>query len=311
MRDADLRKGLVMGRIWESVIATVVGGLIVWSVTGTMSPPSPPLLTTERTAVAAVPASAPTLASNGPAIAAPRAIESPAPPLAANLPIPASILAPAVAVPLPQKNLLPFSVPVGSVLLYENFSRYREGDATDWGPNTFIKAGADRRNWVVSNLDGAHPVGCRLRLPSEFYLECRYAAYMPEVTRGLVGWWKEPIATRISLLNDQGAKYTIEWIIKCGNDPTRLNPLGSSSLYAKKCYHTIRLPDGTSNEFGVVQPTGMLRIERDNNLIKVFVDGQAAIMGTVSPMGQLVGFEIDVVKAKNGTLFFTDFKIAR
>ena len=55
----------------------------------------------------------------------------------------------------------------------------------------------------------------------------------------------------------------------------------------------------------------MLRIDRDNNVVKVFIDGQAAVVGTMSPMGQLVGFEIDVVKAKNGTLFFTDFKIAR
>jgi hypothetical protein len=134
---------------------------------------------------------------------------------------------------------------------------------------------------------------------------------MPEVTRGVLGWWKEPVATKISLLNDQGVKYTIEWVMKCGNDPTRLNPLGSSSLCAKKCFHTIKLPDGSAKEVEVIQPTGMLRVERDNNAVKVFVDGQAAIVGTMNPMSQLVGFEIDVVKAKNGTLFFTDFKIAR
>ena len=197
-------------------------------------------------------------------------------------------------------------------MLYENFSHYRgEGDATDWGPNTFVKTGLDHRNWLVSNVEGTHPVGRRIRLPNEFYFECRYSANMPEVTRGVLGWWKEPVSTKISFVNDQGVKYAIEWVIRCGNDMTRLNPLGSSSLYAKKYYHTIKLPDGTANEVGVVQPTGMLRIDRENNVVKVLIDGQAAVVGTMGPMGQLVGFEIDVVKAKNGTLFFTDFKIAR
>ena len=78
-------------------------------------------------------------------------------------------------------------------------------------------------------------------------------------------------------------------------------------LLVKKYYHAIKLPDGTAGELGAVQPTGVLRIVLDNKVVKVFIDGQAAVVGTMSPMGQLVGFEIDVVKAKNGTLFFTDF----
>ena len=45
--------------------------------------------------------------------------------------------------------------------------------------------------------------------------------------------------------------------------------------------------------------------------MKVFIDGQAAVAGTTSQMGQLVAFEIDAVNAKSGALFFTDFKIAR
>jgi hypothetical protein len=250
--------------------------------------------------------------NNNPLHAVPTTSGASAPGPAANLSIPASStrsLTP-VAPPL-QKNLLPYSVPVGSTLMYENFSRYRDGAAADWGPNTSIKTGLDRRNWLISNVEGIHPVGCTIRLPNEFYFECRYSAYTPEVTRGLVGWWKEPVATKISLVNDQGVKYTIEWIVRCGNDPMRLNPLGSSSLYAKKCYHTIKLPDGTANEIGVVQPSGVLRIDRDNTVVKVFVDGQAVVAGTASPMGQLVGFEIEVVNAKNGALCFTDFKIGR
>ena len=122
---------------------------------------------------------------------------------------------------------------------------------------------------------------------------------------------KAPVASRISFVNERGVQYAIQWVVKFGSDPTRLNPLGSPSLYAKKCYHTITLPDGTANEVGVIQPTGVLRIDRSNNVVKVFINGQAAVVGVMSPMGQLVGFEIDIVKAKNGALFFTDFKIGR
>ena len=316
----ELRRERAVRRIWESVTATVASGLILWSVTSSMSQPTP---TAERTAVAVAPALQPTATPISPSPDIARSVSPASPALAistreapashtgADLAIPTSISGPTGALPPANVRLLPYSVPVGSILLYENFSHYREGAATAWGPNTSIKTGLDHRNWLVSNVDGTHPVGRKIRLPNEFYFECRYSAYMPEVTRGVLGWWKEPVSAKISFLNEQGAKYTIQWVIQCANDTTRLNPLGSSSLYAKKCYHTIKLPDGTANEVEVIQPTGKLRIDRDNNIVKVFMDGQAAVVGTMSQMGQLVGFEIDVVKAKNGALSFTDFKLAR
>ena len=196
-------------------------------------------------------------------------------------------------------------------MLYEDFSHFREGAATKWGPNTSIKMGLDGRKWLVASAEGTHPVGYKMRLPNEFTFECRYSAALAEVTRGLVGWWKEPVASKISFTNDRGAKFAIGWVIRCGNDPLRLNPLGSSSLYAKKYYHAITLPDGATNEIETIQPTGMLRVDWDGHTVKIFLDGQSAAVGSVNPLGQLVGFEIEVVKAKNGALSFTDFKIAR
>ena len=211
----------------------------------------------------------------------------------------------------PEANLLPFSTPVGPILLYENFSHCREGDATDWGPNTSIMQGTDRRNWLFSKVPGTHPVGRRLGLPNKFCLECRFSACIPEVTRGVVGWWREPVSTRFSFLNAQGDRYAIAWVINCANDLTRPNPLGSSTLCAKEYYHTVKLPDGTAHEVGLAQPAGMLRIDRDNKTVKVFVNEQAMVLGSMISMDQLVGFEIDLVNDKNGVLFFTDFKIAR
>jgi hypothetical protein len=169
--------------------------------------------------------------------------------------------------------------------------------------------GLDHRKWLVSYVDGAHPVGRHLRLPNEFYLECRWSAYVPEATRGLWGWWKEPVAGRISLLTDRGAKYVIQWSIGFGNDKVRVNLLGPPP--AAKYYHSIALPGAAASEIAVGQPTGILRINRDKNVINVLVNGQLTAAGMISPSDRLAGFEIDVVKTKSGTLSFTDFKIGR
>jgi hypothetical protein len=303
-----VRRVRAMRRIWESVIASVTGGLILWSMTSSLSQPA---AATGKLSATAVPLVQPTATPPTPSLLASTIVEAPPPRLGATLSIPASTAERTVAAPSPRIDPIPYTFPIGRILLYEDFSHYREGAATDWGANTFIKSGLDHRNWIVSNVDGAHPVGYKIRLPSEFSFECRYSAFLPEVTRGVFGWWKEPVATKISFLGDQGARYSIGWTVRYGNDPTRLNPLGSSSLYAKKHYHTFKLPDGTTNEVGVAQPTGVLRIQRENNTLKVFLDGQPTVVGTMSALGQLDGFEIDVVRATSGTLFFTDFKIAR
>jgi hypothetical protein len=214
-----------------------------------------------------------------------------------------------MAITPPMRPDLPYSLPVGAVLLYENFSRYKEGQATNWGQNTAAKMGLDGRKWLMSYVDGTHPVGRSVRLPNEFYFQCRYAAHVPEVTRGALGWWKEPLCGKISFPNDRGVKYTIEWVIRYGVDVTWRDPL--ASIYARKYYHTMKLPGGTANEVGIAQSSGVLRINRDKSAVNVFLDDQLAASGAIGQAGQLVGFEIDVVNAKSGTLFFTDFKIGR
>ncbi len=318
----DVRRAAAMRRVLEGTVATVAGGAILWCVTSPTSRavtlPAPTAPSAERLEdhlapplQAAVMPQATAMPSS-PSPPAPPAREDAAPATAANVTPVSSVaptLGPVIAVLPPMRTELPNSIPVGSILLYENFLHYREGEATDWGQNTAAKLGLDGRKWLVSYVDGTHPVGRNLRLPNEFYFECRYAAHLPEVTRGLLGWWKEPVSSQISFLNDQGVRYAIEWVVRCGIDMTWHDPL--ESLYAKKYFHTIRLPSGTAAEVGAIQPTGLLRINRDKNVINVFVNGQLAAAGTISSAGHLVGFEINVVKAKNGTLFFTDFKIAR
>ena len=67
-----------MGRIWESVVATVTGGLILWSVT---SKPSQPVPTAERMAftLSPSPATPPIATPYDPALATPTICEAPAP----------------------------------------------------------------------------------------------------------------------------------------------------------------------------------------------------------------------------------------
>ena len=199
---------------------------------------------------------------------------------------------PAVAAPGPRTIAFPRTAAIGASLaslLYEDFSGYREGDAPGWGPATFVKTGLDHCHWLVSNVDGSHPVGCRIRLPEVFSFECRYSACLPEVNRGILGWWKEPVSTTIAFPDDRGGRCVVEWVIKYGNDPTEFNPVGSSSLFAKKYHHTITLPDGSSNEVGVVQPTGLLRIDVKNSAVTVFIDGQAVVAGSITAPASLSG----------------------
>ena len=176
----------------------------------------------------------------------------PAPPPAANV-VPAvpplgtvMVITPPMRPELPYKPPmrpeLPYSISVGTILLYENFARYREGVATDWGLNSTIKAGVDGHKWLAAFIEGTYPVTLNIRLPSEFYWECRYAVQMPEVTRGVLGWWKEPVTSRIAFVGDRGARYAIEWMIRCGVDLTLRDPL--ASLHARKYYHTVTLPGG-------------------------------------------------------------------
>jgi hypothetical protein len=302
------RRELAVRRIWESVIATVLGGMILWTMTKTMSEPP---AATKTVAVMESPAFGVSAQPKSLSFESPANREDPASSGGTYLSIPAPLPEPLRDAPPPQAIPLSYSAPAGSILLFENFLRYREGEATDWGPNTFIKTGQDGRHWLVSNIEGPHPVGRRMQLPGEFALECRYTTYLPEVTRGLLGWWKDPIASRITLTNDQGAKYTIQWVIQCGSDPTRLNPLGSPTLLARKYFHTFVLPDGSANEIESLQPTGRLRIERNADAVQILLDGRPALAGTIPSLGQLTGFELDVVNARNGMLFFTEFKISR
>ena len=152
-----------------------------------------------------------------------------------------------------------------------------------------------------------------MRLPNEFYLECRYSAYMSDTTRGVLGWsWKDPLNAKISLVNDQGAQ-----VFGRMDDRLRERHHAAESTWVVVVVRqeilshdqAARREDGrTVATFNRPACCGSNATTKSS---KVFFDGQSAAVGTMNVVGQLAGFEIDVVKAKNGTLSFTDFKVGR
>ena len=72
----DAQKAQAVGRIWESVIASVTGGLILWSVTSSSSQPVP---TAQRMAFTLSPATQPIATPYNSALAEPTISELPHP----------------------------------------------------------------------------------------------------------------------------------------------------------------------------------------------------------------------------------------
>ena len=193
-------------------------------------------------------------------------------------PIPGRRVAP---LPETRSSPLPEFSPFESILLFENFSQYKEGDTTDWGQNVSVKLGLDRRKWLVSYVNARMRWAARSGCPtiSTWNAAIRHTSRRP--LAGLSGFWKDPVASRISLLGDGPSRYDIDWVIGCGSEKLRLNPLEPPP--ASKYYHAIRLPGAVASEVEVAQPTGTLRITRAKNVINVLLNGQLAAAGMLSP----------------------------
>jgi len=78
---------------------------------------------------------------------------------------------------------------------------------------------------------------------------------------------------------------------------------------ASKYYHTFSLPDGGKTEISDDKPYGVMRIDKKGSLIRVLINGQLAVSGSVAGYGPIVRFEADVFKSKRESLWFTDFHV--
>lgn len=167
------------------------------------------------------------------------------------------------------------SVLPGKILFFDDFSSYEEGDPTDWGQNVYVKRLKDGRKYLVTSLRGKHTVGKNINLPKNFYLQFDF-----------VEWANE---TYISFVDSRGAKYSVEWDTN-GN------------------YFT--LPDGTKTPDRMDRDYKTFRINVENDVVKIYLDGQFMISGVMKGFSNLVRFEIVIPYSQFGHhVFITNVKV--
>ena len=194
------------------------------------------------------------------------------------------------------------------LVFHEDFSKFEKDDLSDWGNGVHVDVGQDGRKWLVASEKGRHPVGRKVDFPQDsWYLEFDFTAQVREEANI---WAKGFVTTSISLIDEQGKPYRIAW-----------------QVYARK--HTFVLPDGTTEESGLgttVPEPGKtkkdaeywmkgrkLRLEKNGDALKLFVDGKQALSGEIKDFSRFVRFEVDAYNHDHygGKEFicFTNFKV--
>jgi hypothetical protein len=71
------------------------------------------------------------------------------------------------------------------------------------------------------------------------------------------------------------------------------------------------LPDGTRNENRVEAGYPTVRINVQNNVLKIFANGKFAISGVINGFDTFVRFEVDVVRGRSHYIYFTKFIVGK
>ena len=188
----------------------------------------------------------------------------------------------------------------------EDFSKYKDDETTDWGRGAKVRTGADGRKWLVAATKGQHPVGVDVDLPDNANIEFEYGAEMLESqNRG-----GDKIFSGITLVDEAGAKYRIEWTIYFSGVIQATNRLPQ----------VLTLPGGASMEAGqwsgyrpgVPSPrqAGTLRIQKRGDTITL-ISGDEKLTGSVRDFKRFKRFEVDAYRGVNSSLSFTNFKIGK
>src|ERR1017187_5673198 len=189
------------------------------------------------------------------------------------------------------------------VLLAEDFFGYGIGDVTKWGRDVWVRKGADGGNWLITSLEGQHTVGVDTRLPQNFYVEFQYHVVSWQGYKGEV----VPSKSDICFLDEVGDAVRIRWTSTLRSNSGRGGPGGFGQDSKKGVNasdaidHTFELPDGAKNtvqtnaivEQGkkLTSPTfgaggGVIRIEKREDSIKILINGQVGIAGTLKTFKQ-------------------------
>jgi hypothetical protein len=211
----------------------------------------------------------------------------------------------------------------------EDFSKFNDGDKTDWGSGAVIKTGADGRKWLVPvgkghkptetpsqppttrrgkggrtppapPPGGQTPIGRDVQLPQNAYIEFDYNV-RPLVENQNGG--REEILSGISLFDKVGAKLRIEWKIVLRHGDGGRN---SSA-------HLLRAPGGDQPLYPFElagSDHGTVTIRKTGDTINVRVADQQLTVNA-SEYKEFTRFEVDLYKGANSMLSLTNFKIGK
>ena len=171
----------------------------------------------------------------------------------------------------------------------EDFSRYQDGETTDWGPAGKVRIRADGRHWLVPAGTGQVPIGRNVNLPRNACIEFEYEAEELESkhrdAKALSG---------ITLVDEAGGKYRIEF---------RVSP---------HQWYELVLPGGASegNYYGWPGTNrGSIRLHCEGDRIVVGRVGSHDLAGNVSDFKRFTRLELDMYKGANSMISFTNIKI--
>ena len=186
------------------------------------------------------------------------------------------------------------------VPLREDFSKYKDGDTTDWGPAGKVITGADGRKWLAPAQKGQKPIGINVELPDDGYIEFDYSAVKLESRPG-----QQHVLSGITLVDEAEAKFRIEWSVDIGFE---------NSEYDWR-YCTLKLPGGANVGYRNVNDrlvSGTIRISKAGNTITVQRDGESeSLTANTTDFKKFTRFEVDTYKGQNSMISFTNFNIGK
>ncbi|MBI2477096.1 MAG: hypothetical protein HYV60_00070 [Planctomycetia bacterium] len=179
----------------------------------------------------------------------------------------------------------------------EDFSGFKQDEVTSWGKGAKVREGADGRNWLVPTTAGQQPIGLNVELPLNSEITFEYLAECQPGTRG------HQVLSGISLVDETGAKFRIEWRMEYSGYGWRQrmmlpgvgDPAPDTFGYAAAAAGGGQLND---NEMGII------RILKRGDRIEV-----GRLIGNVSEFKKFTRFEIDLYKGPKTMMSVTNIKV--
>jgi TolB-like protein len=221
----------------------------------------------------------------------------------------------------------------------EDFSTYEEGARTEWGRGAQVRTRADGRKWLVptgsgqnavgrdsphvgyvpysarrgadktgrrnspmvASAGGQTPIGRDVELPVNAYIEFDYDTEAFDMGgTDQEREWPGKVISGISMIDEVGAEYRIEWIIQ---------PDSHQSFAGQ----TMTLPGGSSIDISCStsgSKTGTVKIRIMGDKVAIVLAGKELI-GNLGDFKRFTRFQVDLYKSRCTSIAFTNFKIGK